>query len=159
MLTPRKALVLAAAVGALVAFPTAAGAAAKASTSQTALLREINRVRSTHGLRALSFDPVLARAALAHSREMAASGVFAHGSFQSRMQQFHVAGPFVGENLAWGVGRYGSPRGIVRLWLHSPEHRANLLRPGFRRIGLGELSTRFQGFAGAAVVTADFAGV
>jgi uncharacterized protein YkwD len=159
MLVTRKALVLAAAVLALVAFPAAAGAAAKVSASQAALLKEINRVRAAHGLHALAFDPVLARAAFAHSRSMASTGSFAHGDFRSRMLRFHVRGPFVGENLAWGSGPYGSPHGIVAAWLRSPGHRANLLRPGFRRVGLGELTARFQGVAGANVVTADFAGV
>jgi hypothetical protein len=37
-------------------------------------------------------------------------------------------------------------------------HRANLLRPSFRRVGVGDLVAVFQGVAGAHVVTADFAG-
>jgi uncharacterized protein YkwD len=136
-----------------------ASPAAAQSTSQAALLKEMNRVRAAHGLHALAFDPVLARAAVAHSRSMAATGVFEHGSFRSRMLQFRVRGPFVGENLAWGSGSFGSPHGIVSAWLRSPEHRANLLRPGFRRVGLGELTARFHGVSRANVVTADFAGV
>jgi uncharacterized protein YkwD len=159
MFTPRHVLILAAAVIALVAFPAAAGAAAKRTTSTTALLHEINRVRSAHGLRTLAFDPVLARAALAHTREMTATGAFQHGAFGTRMRQFRVTGPFVGENLAWGSGPFGTAQGIVKAWLASPEHRANLLRPGFRRVGVGQLVTNFQGAAGASVVTADFAGV
>ncbi len=46
----------------------------------------------------------------------------------------------------------------MKAWLASPGHRRNLLRPGFRRVGLGELRTSFQGVTGATVVTADFAG-
>ena len=42
--------------------------------------------------------------------------------------------------------------------MSSPGHRANLLRPGFRRIGIGALVGRFSGYSGATVVTADFAG-
>jgi uncharacterized protein YkwD len=157
MSLPRNALVLAAAVIAL-ALPAAASAAPKLSNPETALLKEINRVRATHGLGSLAFDPALARAARAHSREMSANGVFAHGAFRERMIRFHAAGPLLGENLAWGSGEYGTPQGIVKAWLASPAHRANLLRPGFRRIGLGQLETRFQGVDGARVVTADFAG-
>jgi uncharacterized protein YkwD len=33
----------------------------------------------------------------------------------------------VGENLAWGVGGYGTVRAIFRAWMNSPEHRENLL--------------------------------
>ena len=32
-----------------------------------------------------------------------------------------------GENIAWGTGNYASVRSIFVAWLHSPEHRANLL--------------------------------
>ena len=33
----------------------------------------------------------------------------------------------VGENLAWGVGEYGSARAIFTAWLRSPAHRDNML--------------------------------
>jgi uncharacterized protein YkwD len=158
MFSPRRFLILAAAVIALVALPAAADAATKASSSESALLSAINGVRAAHGLRPLTFDSTLTLAARAHTREMSSNGVFAHGAFTTRMHQFHVRGPFVGENLAWGSGSYGTPQGIIRGWLASPLHRANLLRPGFSRIGLGELRTVFQGARGATVVTADFAG-
>ena len=152
----RKALLVAAALVSL-AVPSAAGAAGL-SSSEASLLKEINRVRVSYGLHTLAADTKLARAARAHTNEMAVSNVFEHGAFRTRMVRFSVDGPFVGENLAWGVGAYGTPKGIVRAWLASPAHRANLLRPGFRRIGLGELQTRFLGADGAQVVTADFAG-
>jgi uncharacterized protein YkwD len=159
MLSLRKLLLLAAAACALVALPAAASAAPTLSSPETALLRQINSVRVSHGLQPLSFDPALTRAARAHTRAMAAAGVFRHGAFRTRMLAFRVAGPFLGENLAWGSGGYGTPQGIVRAWLASPAHRRNLLHPGFRRIGLGELHTSFRGAASANVVTADFAGV
>ena len=46
----------------------------------------------------------------------------------------------------------------MREWLASPEHRANLLRPGYARIGIGLVRGSFLGNGGATVVTADFAG-
>jgi uncharacterized protein YkwD len=42
--------------------------------------------------------------------------------------------------------------------LSSPGHRANLLRPGFRYVGVGTATGRFAGVSGATIVTADFAG-
>ena len=63
-----------------------------------------------------------------------------------------------GENLAWGVGSRATARAIVRSWLASPGHRANLLRPSWERIGIGSRTGTFLGYAGATVVTADFAG-
>jgi uncharacterized protein YkwD len=156
---PSWKLLVAVAVTVLVAFPAAAGAARNRTNSETALLQQVNRVRVAHGLRALVFDPTLARAARAHTRAMTSSNVFAHGNVGARLREFHVTGPSVGENLAWGTGQMGTAEGIVEAWLASPGHRRNLLDPGFRRIGLGELQTRFLGADGANVVTADFAGV
>jgi uncharacterized protein YkwD len=89
---------------------------------------------------------------------MIRTGSFVHGAFGTRMLQFQVQGSFAGENLAWGVGDRGTARGIVAAWLASPGHRANLLRASFRRVGVGDLVGTFRGFAGANVVTADFAG-
>ena len=83
---------------------------------------------------------------------------FAHGAFAGRMAVFHVQGRRAGENLAWGTGPYSQARAIITEWLASPEHRANLLSPGFSRIGIGLVRGSFQGTAGATVVTADFAG-
>ena len=37
-----------------------------------------------------------------------------------------------GENIAWGTGSLGSVRSIFRTWIHSPEHRENILGPTAR---------------------------
>jgi uncharacterized protein YkwD len=80
---------------------------------------------------------------------------FAHTGFAARMQSSGARGPLFGENLAWGPV---SAQWVGTSWLASPEHRANLLRAGFRRVGIGTLTGTFGGRAGAFVVTADFAG-
>jgi uncharacterized protein YkwD len=136
----------------------AAPAAAAPNDSERALLAEMNRVRAAHGLAALRIDGRLERAARAHSRDMLRRGYFAHGEFARRMAVYGARGPAVGENLGWGVGARGSAQAIVAAWLASRPHRANLLRAGFRRIGVGRLVGTFAGHGGAAVVTADFAG-
>lgn len=33
----------------------------------------------------------------------------------------------VGENLAWGIGKFGTVRSIFQAWMRSPEHRTNIL--------------------------------
>jgi uncharacterized protein YkwD len=126
--------------------------------SETSLLREMNRVRAEHGLGRLTADTHLIRAARSHSREMLGANVFQHGAFGSRMAQFKVTGRLAGENLAWGTGARGTAQGIVVAWLASPEHRANLLRPSFTRVGISDLVGPFRGYSSAHVVTADFAG-
>ena len=122
------------------------------------LLSAMNEARAAHGLAPLRLDARLQRAARAHSSDMVRRNYFAHGPFALRLARFGVRGPRVGENLAWGVGWGADVRLIVRRWLASPPHRANLLRPGFRRVGLGLRAGPFGGYGSALVITADFAG-
>lgn len=142
---------------ALVFAAPAGSTALAASATERALLDEVNRVRAAHGLPALRSNGTLARAARSHTRTMLARKRFAHGNTIVRLRRFGVRGRLVGENLAWGSGRYANPAAIVRLWLESPPHRANLLHRGFRRIGLSAAVGAFAGFSSATVVTADFA--
>jgi uncharacterized protein YkwD len=127
-------------------------------TQTTSVLGQVNAVRAAHGLRPLAVDTKLARAARAYSATLLRTDSFTHGALGPRLSGYGVRGPLFGENLAWGVGSRASARSIVRAWLASPGHRANLLRPGFRRIGIGARVGTFQGHGGATVVTADFAG-
>lgn len=143
---------------ALVPAATAGPEAATLSQNERALVRAVNAARASSGLRALSVDPALTRVARAHSARMLRTGVFEHGAMGARLAGSGARGPVFGENLAWGTGSMGAASYIVRSWMASPGHRANLLRPGWTRIGLGALRGTFQGYAGATVVTANFAG-
>ena len=135
---------------------------------QTALLDQVNALRTGRGLTRLRLSPALTAAANAHSREMARVGYFSHNSangssFSSRIGQFYSLRGFhswtVGENLLWGAPDIGALRAF-KLWLNSPPHRANLLSPRWREIGIGAVhSTNAPGLFGgrpATVVTADF---
>ncbi|HUQ21404.1 MAG TPA: CAP domain-containing protein [Gaiellaceae bacterium] len=135
-----------------------AGHAATLSHRERTLLGAVNEVRAAHNLRPLRIDVTLVRAARDYSTTMIRHDVFTHGSLGPRLSRYGVRGPLYGENLAWGKGSSASARGIVRGWMASPGHRANLLRPGWTRIGIGSRTGTFQGYGGATVVTADFAG-
>jgi uncharacterized protein YkwD len=63
---------------------------------------------------------------------------------------------WAGETLAWGSGSYGTPRAVVRAWMHSPEHRAILLSPRYHLVGIGRVYGNFLGHAGASVWTVDW---
>jgi uncharacterized protein YkwD len=126
--------------------------------SENALLDAMNRVRVQHGLAPLREDVRLDGTARAHTRWMLHTGRFSHSNFGWRMLHSHIPARTYGENLAWGVGSAAAADAFVEAWLKSPEHRRNLLRPGFRRIGLGEMLGRLNGYDNAVVVTADFAG-
>ena len=60
-----------------------------------------------------------------------------------------------GENLAWGIGNLASVRRIFVAWLHSPEHRANLLGR-YSQIGVALSVGNLEGHRGAHVWTQDF---
>lgn len=139
------------------ALAPAAGASVRTS-AVTGLLQAVDHTRVAHRLRPLKADPALVRAARSHSTEMLRGNFFAHGNFHGRMVAFHVRDPVAGENLAWGNGPYASTSSIIAEWLASPEHRANLLRAGWTRIGIGITQGTFLGNGGSSVVTADFAG-
>lgn len=134
---------------------TAALAAALAAPASAApsrvqsVLDAINAARVDARLRPLQLDLPLERAAQAQSVRVAQSRRLAHGDTAGRLRAFGARGPVYAENLALVVGLAPAPRLVVRMWLRSPRHRANLLRPGFSRIGIGSVG---------GVVTADFAG-
>ena len=149
----------------LAIFVTAAlcGAATAAQSpslnrDESSLLRVMNQVRASHGLEQLRVDSRLERAARAHSATMLRSGTFSHGDFAARIRRAGVQASRIAENLAWGSGAYSRARAIVKAWLASPGHRANLLHAGFRLVGVGALRGTFRGYSGALMVTTDFAG-
>ena len=149
---------MAAVVIALIAAGSAdAAKTASLTRSESALLTVMNQVRSAHGLRPLRADPRLEGAARTHSRRMLRTGTFAHGAFTARIRRAGVRAPRIGENLAWSSGLAGA-RTIVQMWLASPSHRANLLRPGYWIVGVGAVTGSFNGRRHTLMVTTDFAG-
>jgi uncharacterized protein YkwD len=60
-----------------------------------------------------------------------------------------------GENIAWGTMGEGTVRSIFVAWLHSPEHRANLLGR-YSQIGIALSVGNLEGHQGAHVWTQEF---
>lgn len=60
-----------------------------------------------------------------------------------------------GENIAWGTEGEGTVRSIFVAWLHSPEHRANILGR-YSQIGIALAVGSLQGHRQAHVWTQDF---
>jgi uncharacterized protein YkwD len=157
MRSPTQVAALCAAVFVALWVVSVSSAAQFSRASESGILNAMNQVRVAAGLRPLHFDSRLHAAARAHSADMIRRGYFSHGDFGRRMNGFHVRARTVGENLAWGTGPYSAAKAVIQEWLASPEHRANLLRPGFSRVGVGSAVGTFVGREGATVVTADFA--
>lgn len=139
-----------------------------ANTLESKLLDEINRVRSQRGLSSLRWSTQLTAAANQHSSSMAGKGYFTHesangGAFWRRIASFYGQRGFqqwaVGENLLWSAPDV-DPAGALRMWMNSPEHRANLLDRSWREIGVSALhAARAPGVYGGGevtIVTADF---
>lgn len=107
----------------------------------------LNRARRRRGLPPLGGDGRLRKAAAAHTRAMVKRGFFSH--FGTRppgrtlAQRLHRSRYLparrwiVGENLAYGTRRRSTPASVFRAWMGSTGHRANILRPSFRDIGIG----------------------
>jgi uncharacterized protein YkwD len=155
MLTKRQILLISLTVFALL-LPASTAQARGLTSSEASLLNTMNAVRQSRGLAPLRVDYRLVRAARGHSADMMRRQYFAHGSVASRAVRAGARGPLFGEDLAWGVGI--TAQWVVDRWLASASHRAVLLRPGFRRVGIGIAFGTFIGYGGAGVVTADFAG-
>jgi uncharacterized protein YkwD len=88
---------------------------------------------------ALRASPLLARAASAHARDMADAGTMSHtgrdGSTPAqRVAHAGYAWSAVGENIAAGQRDADS---VVKSWLGSPGHCANLMSPDYSETGLG----------------------
>ena len=111
-------------------------AVARPTPAEAALIRAINAERTPRGLVPLRVDLRLEQAARAKSSEMLRTGTFAHGDVRARLVRFGARGPTYGENLAWASGSNASAR-IVRMWMESPGHRANILDGHFREAGAG----------------------
>ncbi len=131
--------------------------ASRGSGERSALVCLINETRKQHHLRPLVNRPTLSSAASTWSERLVSGGFFAHvdaaanSTIETRDLRY-TAGAYLwalGENLAWATGYRSSPRQIVTMWLASPGHRANLLDPQWRDIGVGIASGTPVGAAGA----------
>ena len=131
------------------------------------VIARINDQRRARGLKPLRISRGLTAAARYHSREMGVNGFFEHESangapFWKRLERFYPSGRgswAVGENIFWESPN-SSAASTVREWMASPPHRANILAPEWRDIGIGavHMATARGAFGGRGVtiVTADF---
>ncbi len=111
------------------------------------LLLETNRARSKAGLAPMTAIRALNDLATIHSRNMCLAGELKHESdkyppgwrtFDERMKRIGFSSG--AENLAYR-SYSGNPMEwadkVVAGWLHSPEHRKNILDPNYKYVGIG----------------------
>jgi uncharacterized protein YkwD len=113
---------------------------------RAATLCLMNAERTARGLGRLQSEPLLGRVAAGYARQMVRGQFFDHTSpagstmlarIKATSYLRDVTSWSVGENLAWGTGTLATPRAMVRAWMQSAEHRANLLDRHFADVGIG----------------------
>jgi serralysin len=99
-----------------------------------------NEERAAYGCPPLAMEEHLMAAAQGHSVDMATNDFFSHtgSDGSSPWARIRAAGygdySYAAENIAAG---YNSPSSVMRTWMNSPGHRANILNCNLRDIGVG----------------------
>lgn len=133
-----------------------------ATTSTSAvvdLLNASNSQRLSDHEQQLNLNPQLAQAAQAKAADMAAHNYWSHVTptgeqpwtfIQNSGYQYQTAG----ENLAYG---FSDGSDVVKAWMNSTEHRANLLNAAYRDVGFGVFQAPdFQGKHNQTIVVAMY---
>ena len=115
--------------------------------ARKAIMCLVNQKRHSHNRSGLHRDKRLQRAAQNHSEYMERHHCFDHqcGGEKSPQRRLQSSGYLsgnlsrwaYGENIGWGLRRRGTPHHIVKAWMNSSEHRANILSGTFREMGVG----------------------
>lgn len=138
-----KRLALIATIPATLLAMVAVASPAEAATVTVAKLQGdiaylTNKQRGLHGCKPVRVEARLTTAARAHSTYMARTGAFSHtgsggSSFVYRVKVAHYPRP-LSENIAYG---YRTGLDVVKAWMASPGHRANILDCRATAVGVG----------------------
>lgn len=101
------------------------------------ILKLVNKERKKNGLKALVLDSKLCKAADKRASEL--NRLFDHSrpdgsSCFTVLKQYGISYGAAGENIAAG---YTSAKEVVKGWMNSPGHRANILSKNFKALGVG----------------------
>ncbi len=108
---------------------------APAGLTRRAVLCLVNLQRTEHELPKLVPSAKLDRAAQGWTDSMVHADDLSHGNaFMNRISATGFDWSTVGENIATG---FVTPSAVVRAWMRSPGHCANILDPGYREVGTG----------------------
>ena len=113
----------------LVGTPTASAT----TTRESRLIAKINATRVAHGLRPLRVSTDLMSAAKRHTRSMAGTRTLFHTTSFKGLCCWSL----MAENVGYGF----SVAGLHTQFMGSAPHRANILDPRLRQVGVGIVST------------------
>lgn len=118
-----------------------AGGGDEESPSQKAedILKLVNEERKKRGIAGLSLSEELNELANLKAKDMVQNNYFDHtsptyGSLSDMMDEFGISFSTAGENIASGQA---SPQDVMKGWMNSDGHRANILNPSFTKLGVG----------------------
>jgi uncharacterized protein YkwD len=122
---------------------------------EAAVVDLVNARRAEKGCPAVESHDKLTAAARAHSADMAARNYFSHNTlegvqFGTRISNAGYKFASAGENIAKGQK---TPADVMKSWMDSPGHKANILNCGFKHLGVGVAADSY----GSLVWTQDFA--
>lgn len=99
----------------------------------------VNKERAAGGLKPLTIHTNLTKMAVAKAKDMSDNNYFSHtsptyGSPFDMMKTFGISYSYAGENIAKGQK---TPAEVVKAWMNSPGHKANIMNKNFTLIGVG----------------------
>lgn len=114
--------------------------------AEAEMLRLLNQARAEAGEPPLAPDEALRGVARAYATDMFQRGYFAHVSPEGkdpfdRIEEAGISYRAAGENLALAPTVNVAHAGLMR----SPGHRANILEPRYRRVGIGAVDGGLRG--------------
>lgn len=116
--------------------PTAVTAVSAADAYENRLLYLTNATRTAHGLRPLLKSGCATTIAGSYSYRLAVLGRLVHNSMPRVATTCGASA--AGENIAFGNVTADT---MFRMWMSSPGHRANILRPEWKSMGMGAYRT------------------
>lgn len=121
--------------------------------TENEIVRLVNVERKKRGIASLKSSTQLKNMAYLRNYDMVQERYFAHispryGRWANMLYSSEYEFKYAGENLAAG---FTTARSFVKGWMDSPTHRANLLNPRFREIGVavspGNSRSYYQSYA------------
>lgn len=106
------------------------------------VLSLVNEERSKRDLPSLKMDTAISQVAILKSEDMRDSNYFNHtspsyGSPFEMMKSFGISYKYAGENIAAGQP---SADAVMKSWMNSPGHKANILNKNYTHIGIGHVT-------------------
>ena len=112
--------------------PAPTASARSAADFESAVHTATNAVRVDHDLRKLRKRACVDRFANRQAKRMAEKDDAFHQALKPILDKCGLG--LVGENVAWGHTKAGT---LLKAWMDSPDHRANILKPDYRQLGVG----------------------